>query len=269
MLVNRISTLWRLLSVVGLSMVVVPVGAAVKGEAVEYKAGGAVMKGYLAYDDAAKGKRPGVLVVHEWWGHNEHARDAARKLAEAGFVALAVDMYGDGKTAEHPKDAGAFSGEVMKNMGVMQERFAAARAVLTKQPNVDAKRIGAVGFCFGGSVVLARARQGEDLRAVATFHANLATQAPAQQGKFKPKVLVLTGAADPMIDAPQVAAFEQEMKAAGVDYRVVSYPGAKHGFTNPEATAYGQKFNIPLAYDAEAAQKSWAEAIAFLQRTLR
>ena len=260
----------RLLPAVVLSMSAFhPAGAAVKGEPVEYKAGSTVMKGYVAYDDATKGKRPGVLVVHEWWGHNEHARAVARKLAEAGYVALAVDMYGDGKTAAHPQDAGAFSGEVMKNMSLMQERFAAARSALIKQPNVDSKRIAAFGYCFGGSVVLARARQGEDLRAVAVFHAGLATETPAQKGKIKSKVLVLTGAADPWVDSAQIAAFEQEMKAAGVDHRVVSYPGATHGFTNPEATALGQKFNIPIAYNAEADQKSWAEAQAFLQRVLK
>jgi dienelactone hydrolase len=242
--------------------------AAVKGEPVEYRAGNTVLKGYLAYDDAAKGKRPAVLVVHEWWGHNEHARNSARKLAAAGYVALAVDMYGNGKTAAHPQDAGAFSGEVMKNMDVMKQRFAAARAFLTQQSVVDATRIGAFGYCFGGSVVLAMAREGEALRAVAVFHGNLATQSPAQKGKFKPAVLVLTGAADPMVDTAQVAAFEDEMKAAGARYRVVRYPGVKHGFTNPDATAFGQKFGIPLAYDADADKQSWAEAIAFLKRAL-
>ena len=246
-----------------------PAAAAVKGEVVEYKSGGTVFKGYLVYDDAAKGKRPGVLVVHEWWGHNEHARNSARKLAEAGYVALAVDMYGGGKTADHPKDAGAFAGEVGKNLPLMKERFNAARAFLTKQPNVDGKRLAAIGYCFGGSVVLNMARQGEALRGVVSLHGGLATQNPAQKGKVKAKVLVLNGAADPMVDSAQVAAFEQEMKAAGVDYKVVSYPGAKHAFTNPDATATGEKFNMPIAYNAEADKKSWAEASAFLKRVLK
>lgn len=260
----------RSLAVVALSLFAIgSAAAAVKGEAVEYKSGGTTFKGYLAYDAAAKGKRPGVLVVHEWWGHNEHARAAARKLAQAGYVALAVDMYGGGKTADHPKDAGAFSGEVRKNMALMKERFGAARAFLAKQASVDTARVAAVGYCFGGSVALEMARQGEDLRAVAAFHAGLATESPAKKGKFKPQVLVLTGAADPMIDAAQVAAFEAEMKAAGVKYKVVSYPGAKHGFTNPDATAKGKQFNIPLAYDADADKKSWAEATAFLRSALQ
>ncbi len=252
-----------------MSLMLPPAWGAVKGEPVEYKAGDTVFKGYLAYDDAASAKRPGVLVVHEWWGHNEHARAAARKLAAAGYVALAVDMYGNGKTADHPKDAGAFAGEVMKNMPLMKERFQAARTFLTGQARVDAGRIAAIGYCFGGSVVLNMARQGEDLRGVAVFHGNLATQQPAQKGNFKPKVLVLTGADDPMVDSNQVAAFEKEMKDAGVSARVVRYPGTKHGFTNPDATAMGQKFNIPLAYNAEADKKSWGEATAFLKRVLK
>jgi len=243
--------------------------SAVKGEPVEYKAGNVVLKGYVAYDDALPGKRPGVLVVHEWWGHNEHARNAAHRLAEAGYVAFAVDMYGNGKTADHPQDAGKFSGEVAKNLPLMQQRFDAAQSLLAKHPRVDASRIAAIGYCFGGSTVLNMARTGSNLRGVASFHGGLATQNPAQKGKVKAKVLVLNGAMDPMVDAAQVKAFEQEMKAAGVDYKIVHYPGAKHGFTNPQATELGQKFNIPIAYDADADRKSWAEALAFLNRVLK
>jgi len=246
-----------------------PVVAAIKGEPVEYKSGATVFKGYLVYDDAVKQKRPGVLVVHEWWGHNEHARNSARKLAEAGYVALAVDMYGDGKLADHPKDAGAFAGEVGKNLPLMKQRFGAARDFMAKQSTVDSKRLAAIGYCFGGSVVLNMARQGESLRGVVSFHGNLATQNPALKGKVKAKVLVLTGAADPMIDSAQVAVFENEMKGAGVSYKLFSYPGAKHSFTNPDATATGEKFNIPLAYDADADKKSWAETTAFLKSVLK
>jgi dienelactone hydrolase len=246
-----------------------PAWSAVKGEPVEYKAGATVLKGYVAYDDTLPGKRPGVLVVHEWWGNNEHARNAARKLAQAGYVALAVDMYGNGKTANHPQDAGKFSGEVAKNFPLMRQRFDAAYEYLTKHARVDTNRIAAIGYCFGGSTVLNMARAGENLRGVVSLHGGLATENPAQKGRVRAKVLVLTGAADPMADSAQIQAFEQEMKSADVDYKIISYPGAKHGFTNPEATALGQQFNLPIAYNEEADRKSWAETLAFLSKVLK
>jgi dienelactone hydrolase len=239
--------------------------AAIKGEEVEYKAGNTVHKGYLVYDDVIAGKRPGVLVVHEWWGHNEHARNSARKLAEAGYVALALDMYGDGKRADHPDQAGKFSGEVGKNLPLMKSRFGAGMKFLRKQAQVDAKRVAAIGYCFGGSVVLQMAREGENLRGVASFHGGLATEHPAKPGKVKARVLVLNGADDLMVPAEQIAAFKKEMESAKVDYKLVNYPGAKHGFTNPDADANGAKFNMPLAYNAQADQESWAELQAFLK----
>ncbi|HEU5360426.1 MAG TPA: dienelactone hydrolase family protein [Candidatus Deferrimicrobiaceae bacterium] len=237
----------------------------IRGEPVEYAAGGTTMKGYLAYDDAFSGKRPGILVVHEWWGHDEYARRRARMLASLGYVALAVDMYGEGKQAKHPDDAGKFSGEIRKNMALGRERFLAARAALEANRFTDPKRIGAVGYCFGGSVVLQMARDGMDLGGVASFHGGLTTEAPAKPGAVKAKILVLTGAEDKFIPPDQVAAFEQEMKSAGADFRVVSYPGALHSFTNPEADANGKKFNLPLGYHAEADQKSWEDMQTFFK----
>lgn len=239
--------------------------AAIKGNAVEYKAGDTVLRGYLVYDDAVTGKRPGVLVVHEWWGHNEHARNSARKLAQAGYVALALDMYGDGKQANHPDQVGKFSGEVGKNLPLMKSRFEAGMELLRQQAQVDAKRMAAIGYCFGGSVVLQMAREGENLRGVASFHGGLATEHPATPGKVKAKVLVMSGAEDPFVPVEQVAAFKKEMENAKVDYKFVSYPGAKHSFTNPEADANGTKFNLPLAYNAKADQESWAELQSFLK----
>lgn len=240
--------------------------AAVVGKEVTYKANGLTLKGYLASDDAVKGKRPGVLVVHEWWGHDDYARMRARKLAELGYTALALDMYGAGKQAHDPDHAKAMATAVSKDPAGAKARFDAAMAFLKKQPNVDAENIAAIGYCFGGSVALNMARAGEDLKGVASFHGNLSTEKPAQKGRIKGKVLVLTGADDPMAPAEQVAKFEQEMKDAGVDYRVVSYPGAKHGFTNPAADKYGKQFNMPLAYNAEADKASWDELKPFLQQ---
>lgn len=240
--------------------------AAIKGEAVEYRAGDAVLKGYLAYDDSVKGKRPGVLVVHEWWGHNEYARNRARMLAGLGYTALAVDMYGDGKQAAHPQDAGKFSGEVRKNLPMAKERFTAARDLLRQHPTVDASRLAGVGYCFGGSIVLEMARLGEDLKGVVSFHGGLKTEQPAQPGAVRARVLVLTGSADPMIPDEQIEAFKQEMSAAKVNHRVVVYPDARHAFTNPAADEYSKQFSLgALGYNAKADQQSWDAMRAFLK----
>lgn len=241
-----------------------PVHAEVRGKEVSYSADGVTMKGYLAYDDKLKGKRPSVLVVHEWWGHNEYARKRARMLAELGYTALAVDMYGDGKQANHPDDAGKFSGEVRKNKAMARARFEAGMNLLKKNKTVDAKKMAAIGYCFGGSVVLEMARMGEPLVAVASYHGGLGTDQLAEAGKVKAKIAVFTGAADPMAPAEQVDAFKKEMDAAKVDYKLVSYPGVKHSFTNPDADEYGKKFNLPLAYDAEADKDSWKQTESFL-----
>jgi dienelactone hydrolase len=243
--------------------------AAVQGKEVTYSADGTTLKGWLAYDDAVKGKRPAVLVVHEWWGHNAYARKRANMLAELGYVALAVDMYGDGKQALHPDDAGKFAGEVSKNKPMAKARFEAAMKLLHKQRNVDARKLAAVGYCFGGSVVLNMAREGEDLKAVASFHGGLGTDSPAQPGKVKAQVRSFTGADDKMIPAAQVEAFKQEMEKAGVNYQAVVYPGAMHSFTNPDADEYGKKFNLPLAYNAAADKDSWAQLQVFLAEVLK
>jgi len=243
--------------------------AAVKGEEVSYQDGDTVMKGYLAYNDNIKGKRPGVLVVHEWWGHNEYARKRARMLAELGYTALAVDMYGDGKKADHPKDAGKFSGAVKKNMPVARARFLAAKATLEKHDTVDAGKIGAVGYCFGGSMVLEMARAGMALQGVVSVHGSLGTSSPAQAGKVKARVLVLNGADDPFIKPESIAAFKKEMEAAGVNYRFINYPGAKHSFSNPDADKFSKQFNIPaLDYNEDVDNKSWAETALFFKDVL-
>jgi dienelactone hydrolase len=238
--------------------------AAVQGKEIDYTADGTTLKGWIAYDDAAKGKRPAVLVVHEWWGHNAYARKRANMLAEAGYVALAVDMYGDGRQARHPDDAGKFATEIAKNRPVAKARFEAAMNLLRKQQNVDAEKMAAIGYCFGGGVVLNMAREGEDLKGVAVFHGGLATDTPAQAGKVKARIRVFTGADDKMIPAAQVEGFKQEMNAAGVDYKVVSYPGAMHSFTNPDADELGKKFNMPIAYSAAADRDSWERLQSFL-----
>jgi len=232
---------------------------------VTYKVDGTVMKGYLAYDDGTKGRRPGVLVVHEWWGLNDYARTRARMLAKLGYTAFALDMYGEGKLAKHPDDAKKFSGEVMKNMPMAKARFKAALDLLRKEKTVDPKRIAAIGYCFGGGVVLAMARSGMNLAGVASFHGMLATPKPAKPGDIKAKILVLTGADDPFSPPDQVEQFRKEMDAAKTDYKVVVYPGAKHSFTNPDADKYGKKFNLPLQYNQPADEASWKEMQDFFK----
>jgi dienelactone hydrolase len=238
---------------------------AIIGEPVIYKAGDFSMQGYLAYNDDIAEKRPGILVVHEWWGHNEYARERARMLAGLGYTALAVDMYGDGKHAEHPDDAGKFAAEVKKNKAAATQRFQAAMQVLLQHPSVDPQHIAAIGYCFGGGVVLQMARQGIDLDAVVSFHGSLATDTPAAPGFVKARILACTGADDKMVPPEQVQAFKIEMENAGADYRIISYPDAKHSFTNPGADIYAEKFNIPVGYNAAADRKSWQDMQDFLK----
>jgi dienelactone hydrolase len=237
-----------------------PAQAELKTQEVEYKQGTTVLQGFVAWDDAIRGKRPGVLIVHEWWGHNEHAREQARRLAKAGYVAFALDMYGKGKVATHPNDAKAFATAVGSDPKLMQARFRAALAPLKRRPEVNPQQIGAIGYCFGGMVALNMARAGEPLAFVATFHGSLGTQQPAKKG-IKPRILVLNGADDPMVGKEQVDAFKQEMTAAGARFEVIEYPGAKHAFTNPNA----DKAGVPgLAYNAQADKDSWEALLKFL-----
>ncbi len=237
--------------------------AKVVGKAVEYSAQGVTLKGYIAYDNSVKGKRPGILVVHEWWGLNDYARKRARMLAGLGYTALAVDMYGEGQTAAHPDDAGKFSSEVMKNFDTAKARFLAGEDLLKKDPTVDPSRIGAIGYCFGGGVVLNMARQGADHKGGASIHGMLMAVKPAEPGAIKAKILVLHGGDDKFTTPEQVQMFKDEMTKAGADYKFIVYPGAMHAFTNPEATEYGKKFNIPLAYNKKADIESWNEMKSF------
>src|SRR3954464_1352382 len=185
--------------------------AAIKEEPVTYKDGDTTMKGFIVYDDAVKGKRPGIVMVHEWWGITRHVHNEARKFAQQGYTAFIADMYGDAKTADNPKDAGALSGSVMKNPKAMESRFNAARAELAKHPTVNGAKIGASGYCFGGAVVINMARAGADLGAVAGFHASLGLNTPAPApGTVKAKILVLNGADDPFVKREQYDALKKD-----------------------------------------------------------
>jgi dienelactone hydrolase len=229
----------------------------IKGEEVTYKAGETALKGYIAYDERLPVKRPGVLVVHEWWGHNEYARQRADELAKLGYTAMALDMFGDGKTADHPDDAGKFVAELMNNADVVKNRFEAALAVLKAHPMTNPDSVAAIGYCFGGGVVLNMARAGLDLSAVASFHGMLNPVIPIGANPVKAKVMVFHGADDSFVPKEQVAAFKKEMTKANVDLQFVDYPGVKHAFTNPAATELGKKFNLPLEYNEAADKASW------------
>lgn len=239
--------------------------AAIQTKEITYKSGDTTLKGFVAWDDAIKGKTPGVIVAHEWWGQNDYARSRARQLAQLGYTALALDMYGDGKSATHPKEATEMFNAVMGNADIMRTRFLAALDALKQQPTVDASRLGAIGYCMGGAIVLQMAREGADLDIVASFHGALGAQTRAGKGDVKAQVLVFNGEADPMVTAEQVAALKQEMTTAGARYTYVGYPGVLHSFTNPAATAVGKQYDMPLAYDAKADADSWAQ----MQKAMR
>jgi len=244
--------------------------AAIKEEPVTYTDGEATMKGFLVYDDASQAKRPGLIMVHEWWGITQHMHNQAKKFAEQGYTVLISDMYGDAKTADNPKDAGALSSSVMKNPTVMESRFKAARDQLAKQATVNPQKIGAVGYCFGGAVVVYMARSGADLAAVAGFHASLCLNTPAPApGAVKAKVLILNGADDPFVKREQYDTVKKDFDAAKADYLVIEYPGAVHAFTNPEATELGKKFNLPLRYDAKVNEEAESEAAKFFAADLK
>lgn len=235
----------------------------IQSEEVTYQTDSTLLKGYWAYPTEVKEKKPGILVIHEWWGHNEYTRKRADMLAELGYVALAVDMYGDGKQAQHPDDAGKFSSQVMGNLDEATARFNAALDLLKSHPSVNPDHIAAIGYCFGGSVALTMANAGANLDAVAAFHSGVALPVMPNPN-LKARVLVCNGAADPFVPEASVTTFKQKMDSIGADYKYVTYEGAVHAFTSPDADALGEKFNLPLAYQEKADKASWEELKIFL-----
>lgn len=217
---------------------------------------GTTLHGYHAFDDSLSGPRPGVIVVHEWWGLNDYAQKRARDLAALGYSALAIDMYGEGQATEHPKQAMAFMQTALANADSAKQRFEAGLNTLKQFPQTDTQKLAAIGYCFGGKVVLDMARQGLPLAAVVSFHGALATATPASPGSVTAKVLVLNGEKDSMISAQQIQDFKAEMTQAAAQYEFVNLPDAKHGFTNPDADAH-QAHGLDLAYNPKADQVSW------------
>lgn len=226
-------------------------------ESVSYSANGDTMNGYIAYDSDVDGARPGVLVVPEWWGVNDYIRGRAEQIAALGYSALAVDMYGDGKIAQAPDEANEMMNSVLGDMDTGTARLKAAYQVLQDHTTVDADRMGAIGFCFGGAMVLHMARIGMPLRAVVSFHGALGSFHTAEPGSVKSRVLVCHGAADAMISDDDARNFKAEMEAAAADYTFIAYEGAMHGFTSREADANGEKYGLPVGYNETADRESW------------
>ena len=234
-------------------------------ETVRLDADGTELECYLACDDHSDARRPGVLVIDEWWGLNDYIRRRAHMLAELGLSALAVDMYGGGEVADNPDDAGRLMNGVLGDMSQAESRMGAALEYLQDHASVDSGRIAAIGYCFGGAMVLHAARTGMPLAGVVSFHGALGSFHKPTPGSVLAKIMVCHGAEDVLVAQDQVTAVKEEMQAAEADFRFIHYPGALHGFTNPEADANGEKYGLPLAYSEDTDRRSWQEMQDFFK----
>jgi dienelactone hydrolase len=239
--------------------------AEVKTRTIEYKDGDATLKGVLAWDDAASGKRPGVLVIHEWWGLNDYAVSRAKQLAAEGYVAFAADMYGDNKVTEHADEAGAWMKQITSNQDAWRARANASLAALKAQPEVDSGQIAAIGYCFGGATVMQMAYAGADVKAVVSFHGSL-PPAGEEVTSIAPRVMVAHGRDDGFIPADRIVAFQAGLDRAKADWEMTIYSGARHGFTNPDAAKFGLE---GLAYNETADKRSWAAMLKLFDETLK
>jgi dienelactone hydrolase len=243
-----------------------PVSGAIQMKPVEYRDGATICHGWVAYDDAASGKRPGVLVVPEWWGVTDYPKTRAADLAKLGYVAFVADIYGDGKTTSDPKEAGTLAGQFYNDRKLMRQRASAALEQLKKQPNVDVTKLAAIGYCFGGTVVLEMARGGVPIKGVVSFHGGLETPSPAAAGQIKAKILVCGGGDDAFVPDKQVEAFKEEMRHARANWELIEYGGAHHAFTNPKADQFG----IPnIKYNKQADERSWAAMKGFFDELFK
>jgi dienelactone hydrolase len=238
----------------------------IKIETVEYKQGDTPLEGYLAYDDAQAGPRPAVIVVHDWMGNGEFSKKKAADLAQLGYVGFAADIYGKGVRAKDPKEAAELAGKFKGDRALLRSRVTAALDTLKQLPKVDPKRIAIMGFCFGGTTALELARSGADIVGVVSFHGGLSTPTPADAKNIKAKLLILHGADDPFVKPDEVTAFKKEMDDAKVNYKLISYPGAVHGFTNPAAGTDNSK---GAAYNENADKLSWGAMKQFFADVLK
>jgi len=236
--------------------------AVMQQEEISYKDGDVELKGRLFWDDAFSGKRPGVLVVHEWWGLNDYARLRAEMLAEMGYVALAADMYGDGRNTRRADEAREWMTQVTADTDLWQRRANLALEQLKSHPNVESTKLAAIGYSFGGATVMQLAYSGTDLDGVVSFYGSLPPATAEQAARVKARVLVAHGDADNFIPAERVQAFKKALSAADVDWEMDIYGGARHGFTNPYADGYGMD---GLAYQEHADRRSWLRMLAFFE----
>jgi dienelactone hydrolase len=235
---------------------------------VTYRSGDVKMVGFVAYDSKFKGKRPIVLIVHEWWGLNDYAKMRARKLAEMGYLAMAVDMFGDGKIAKNPDEAKAFTSVFYSDPNASKARFQSAVDKIKEFEEGDEHTILAIGYCFGGSVVLNAAKLGVDLKGVVSFHGGL-TGVPADKKLLKAKILVCHGGADKFISDKDISTFRHQLDSIGADYSFKVYANATHAFTNPESDENAKKFGMPIAYNPEADKASWEDMKTFFAKLLK
>jgi dienelactone hydrolase len=243
--------------------------AAVQTKSVTYKDGDTELQGYLAWDDAVQGKRPGVLIVHEWWGLTEYPKMRAEKLAAMGYVAFALDMYGKGKIAQNPKEAGEWAGHMRGDIEQWRKRAMVGLEQLKQAEHVDTAKLAAIGYCFGGSTVIQMGLAGADLKGVVSFHGAIPSVTSDDFKKDKAKILICHGGADSFVPMENVQNFEKAAKQASVDCRVIVYEGATHSWTNPKADEFGAKFGMPVKYHAENDAKSWADMKKFFDDVLK
>lgn len=233
-------------------------------DSVNFMVNGKNYIGFVAYDQNVMGKRPAILVVPEWWGLNGYTKGRAKQLAELGYIAMAIDMYGDGKTGADPKTAQDLATPFYQNPALAKTHIDAAINKIKTFPQTDTSEIAAIGYCFGGFVVLNAAKLGANLKGIVTFHGGLEGVAP-DKNLLKAKILVCHGGADEF-ENPHVAEFKKQMDSIGADYTFKIYPGATHAFSNPDATATGEKFNMPLKYNAAADTASWNDMKEFFRK---
>lgn len=255
----------RIAAVIAVSTLATAARGKLVEQTVKYEHNGVTFAGLLVYDDTRSGPRPGVFVVHEWWGLNEFAKTQARRLAELGYVAFAADLYGEGRVTSDPAEAGKLAGEVRGDAELWMGRAKAALDAFAKSEHVDPKRIAGIGFCFGGTTVLQMAGAGHELAAVVSFHGNLPPFSQEQAERIRAKVLVLHGAADTHVPDQAVTAFMDSLRETKVDWQLVAYSGAKHSFMNPDS----DKMKSPgVGYDERTAKRAWAQMQAFFKEVL-
>lgn len=237
----------------------------IKEDNISYTGDNISMNGFVAYDENKEGPRPAVIIIPEWWGLNDYPKERAKQLAALGYFAMAIDMFGNGKTADNPDSAGKYVLPFYSDPKMTQRRFDAALAKLKSYSQVDTSKIAAIGYCFGGAQVLNMARLGENLKGVVSFHGNL-MGVPADKNTLKAAILVCHGSADPFVPAAEVGKFKKEMDSVGANYTFKAYENATHAFTNPASTENGKKFNLPIAYNAAADSASWQDMKTFFDK---